>query len=109
MSSNDKQSIFIKFTAFDSMILDDIVKQIITVIKRIGGQVFGPIPLPKDIKKLTVNRSPHVNGKAKEQFEIAVHKRGIAIRSASSEIIEKLSSLELPAGVDVKIEVINAN
>lgn len=107
MSLSAQQSIFIKFSSFDSRLLDDIVRQVVSLIKRVGGQVSGPIPLPKDIKRVTVNRSPHVNSKAKEQFELSIHKRGVAIRSASGEIVEKLSKLELPAGVDVKIEVIN--
>ena len=106
--SAKRQSVFMKFHSYDHFILDDIVKQIVLIIKGLGGTVVGPIPLPKNIKRVTVNASPHVNAKSKEQYEIAVHSRGLTIVNASSTILDKVSKLELPAGVGIKVEILDA-
>lgn len=97
-------SIRIRFSAFDSKLLDKSITQIINHIKRVGGIVKGPIPLPNKIDKVTVNRSPHVNKKAMEQFEVRKFRRLIEI-NVSSEITEHLSNIDLPAGIDAEIKL----
>ena len=93
-------SIRIRFSAFDSKLLDKSIAQIVNHIKRVGGIVKGPIPLPNKIDKVTVNRSPHVNKKSMEQFEIRKFRRLIEIVNISQEITENLSNIDLPAGID---------
>ena len=103
------QDIVVKFSSFDSEILDKCVQYMVNSIKKVGAQFSGPIFLPRDIKKFTVNRSPHVDRKALEQFELRTHKRVIIIRKASSDVVDSLSKLELPSGIDVKVEVLTGN
>ena len=98
-------SIRIRFSSFDSKLLDKSILQIVNHIKRVGGTVLGPIPLPNQIDKVTVIRSPHVNKKSREQFEVRTHKRLIVIVDASQEVTEQLSSVDLPAGVDAEIKI----
>lgn len=98
-------NIRIRFSAFDSKLLDKAIIQIINHIKRVGGVVKGPIPLPNKIDKVTVNRSPHVNRKSMEQFEIRKFRRLIEIVNVSQEITEQLSSIDLPAGIDAEIKL----
>jgi small subunit ribosomal protein S10 len=95
-------SIRIRFSAFDSKLLDKSIAQIVNHIKRVGGIVKGPIPLPN---KVTVNRSPHVNKKSMEQFEIRKFRRLIEIVNISQEITENLSNIDLPAGIDAEIKL----
>ena len=80
------------------------VGQIIEAIKRAGNQIAGPIPLPTRIERWTVNRSPHVDKKSMEQFEIRTHKRALDVINPSSKTIEELSKLNLSAGVDITIK-----
>ena len=103
------QDIVVKFSSFNSEILDKCVHYMVNSIKKVGAQFSGPIFLPKDIKKVTVNRSPHVDKKSMEQFEVRTHKRVIIIRKASSDVVDSLSKLELPSGIDVKVEVLTDN
>jgi small subunit ribosomal protein S10 len=103
------QDIVVKFSSFDDKILDKSVNYMVSSIKKVGAQFSGPIFLPRDIKKVTVNRSPHVDRKSMEQFEIRTHKRVIIIRKASSDVVDSLSKLELPSGIDVKVEVLTDN
>jgi small subunit ribosomal protein S10 len=103
------QDIVVKFSSFDSETLDKCVQYMVNSIKKVGAQFSGPIFLPRDIKKVTVIRGPHVDRKAMEQFEVRTHKRVIIIRKASSDVVDSLSKLELPSGIDVKVEVLAGN
>ncbi len=100
-----KQRIRIKIKAFDHKIIDESTKTIIETAERSGAQVFGPIPLPTEKRKYTVNRSTFVHKNAREQFEMRVHKRLIDIIEPSNQTVEALSNLSLPAGVDVEIKM----
>lgn len=100
-----KQKIRIKIKAFDHKIIDQSTKTIIDTAERSGAQVFGPIPLPTEKNKYTVNRSTFVNSRAKDQYEMRTHKRLIDIIDPSAETIEHLTNLNLPAGVDVEIKM----
>lgn len=95
----------IKLKAYDHKIIDSSVKQIIDIANRYGVEVVGPIPLPTEILKYTVNRSTFVHKNAREQFEMRVHKRIIDILSPNAEIIEALRDLNLPSGVDISIKI----
>jgi len=99
------QNIRIRLKAFDHRILDTSTKEIVSTAKRTGAQVRGPIPLPTKIEKFTVNRSPHIDKKSREQFEMRVHKRLIELNSTTSKTVDELMKLDLPAGVDVEIKL----
>jgi small subunit ribosomal protein S10 len=99
------QKVRIKIRAFDHKIIDKSAKIIIDSIDKSGVNYFGPIPLPIEKKKYTVNRSTFVHGKSKDQYEMRVHKRIIDIIDPGENIIEKLSTLSLPAGVDIEIKM----
>ena len=104
--NNDfKQKIRIKIKAFDHKIIDQSTKTIINTAQRSGAQIFGPIPLPTEKKKYTVNRSTFVHKSAKDQYEMRTHKRLIDIVDPSAKTIEDLTNLSLPAGVDVEIKM----
>lgn len=100
-----KQKIRVKIKAFDHKIIDQSTKTIIETAERSGAQVFGPIPLPIEKKKYTVNRSTFVHKTARDQYEMRIHKRLVDIVEPSAQTIESLSSLSLPAGVDVEIKM----
>ena len=105
-NNNDfKQKIRIKIKAFDHKIIDQSTKTIIDTAERSGAQIFGPIPLPTEKRKYTVNRSTFVHKKIKDQYEMRIHKRLIDITEPSSKTIEDLTNLNLPAGVDVEIKM----
>src|ERR1035437_976893 len=95
----------IKLRAYDHKIIDNSAKQIIDIANRSGAEVLGPIPLPTEILKYTVNRSSFVHKNAREQFEMRVHKRIIDILNPNQEIIESLRDLNLPSGVDITIKI----
>jgi small subunit ribosomal protein S10 len=95
----------IKVKAYDPKLIDNSVKQIIEAIRRQGGEVVGPTPLPTEFKKYTVNRSTFVHKKSREQFELRVHKRLIDILNPEQKVIESLTDLNLPSGVDVEIKM----
>ncbi len=99
------QKIRIKIKAFDHKIIDKATKTIVETAQRSGAKIFGPIPLPTEIKKYTVNRSTFVHSKAKDQYEMRIHKRLVDIVEPSAKTIEELTSLGLPAGVDVEIKM----
>lgn len=104
--SNDfKQKIRIKIKAFDHKIIDQSTKTIIDTAQRSGAQIFGPIPLPTEKKKYTVNRSTFVHKDSRDQYEMRTHKRLIDIVDPSAKTIEDLTNLSLPAGVDVEIKM----
>ena len=98
------QRIRIRLKAFDFRMLDQSSADIVETAKRTGAKVAGPIPLPTRIEKFTVNRSPHVDKKSMEQFEIRTHKRLLDILEPTTQTVDALMKLELPAGVDVEIK-----
>lgn len=95
----------IRVRAYESKILDASVKQIIDTALRFDAQVVGPIPLPTEIKKYTVNRSTFVHKDAREQFEMRTHKRVIDIMNPSPKVIEALTNLSLPSGVNIDVKM----
>jgi len=97
------QKIRIRLSAYDHKLLDQSVGEIIDTVKRTGAKVAGPIPLPTRISKYTVLRSPHVDKKSREQFEIRTHKRVLDILEPSQATLDSLMKLDLSAGVDVEI------
>ena len=99
------QTIRIRLKAFDHRVLDTSTKEIVNTAKRTGADVRGPIPLPTRIERYTVNRSPHIDKKSREQFELRAHKRLIDILNSNSRTVDSLMKLELPAGVEVEIKV----
>lgn len=100
-----QQKIRIKLKSYDHNLIDKSTEKIIKTVKSTGAVVSGPIPLPTDKTVFTVNRSPHVNKKSREQFESRSHKRLIDILSTGSQTVDALMKLELPSGVDVEIKV----
>ena len=98
------QNIRIRLKAFDHRVLDASTREIVQTAKRTGASVRGPVPLPTRIEKFTVNRSPHVDKKSREQFEMRTHKRLIDILEPTPAVMDALMRLELPAGVDVEIK-----
>jgi len=94
----------IRMEAFDHSVLDQSAVEIVDTAKRTGAEVHGPIPLPTRIERYTVLRSPHIDKKSREQFEIRTHKRLIDIVQPGPKTIEALNKLSLPAGVDIKIK-----
>jgi small subunit ribosomal protein S10 len=99
------QKVRIKIKGYDYRILDNSCRQIIEAAIRYGSEVIGPIPLPTEIHRYTVNRSTFVKKDAREQFEMRIHKRLIEIRNPNSKTIEALTNLNLPAGVDIEIKM----
>ena len=99
------QNIRIRLKAFDHRVLDASTKEIVSTARRTGAQVRGPIPLPTRIEKFTVNRSPHVDKKSREQFEIRTHKRVLDIVDPTPQTVDALMKLDLAAGVDVEIKI----
>lgn len=98
-------TIRIRLKAFDYAVLEDAVKEIVSAAKRTGAKVAGPIALPTAKQVFTVNRSPHVNKKSREQFEMRTHKRLLDILEPTHNTVEALMGLSLPSGVDVKIKL----
>lgn len=94
----------IKLRAYDFSILDKSVLEIVQTAKNTGARVAGPIPLPTEINKFTVLRGPHVNKKAREQFEMRTHKRLVDIIDPTQQTVDSLMKLDLSAGVDVEIK-----
>ena len=99
------QKIRIKLKSYDHNLVDKSAEKIVKTVKSTGAVVSGPIPLPTKRKVFTVLRSPHVNGKSKEQFQLDTYKRLLDIYSSTSKTIDALMKLELPSGVDVEIKV----
>jgi small subunit ribosomal protein S10 len=104
-SGSMAQRIRIRLKAFDHVVLDQAAADIVRTVEKSGGRVSGPIPLPTKTQRWTVLRSPHVDKKSREQFELKTHKRLIEIRDSRSQTIDALTKLDLPAGVDVEIKV----
>ena len=100
-----KPKLRIKLRAYDHKVIDNSARQIVETALRYGSEVLGPVPLPTEIQKYTVNRSSFVHKDAREQFEMRVHKRLIDILTPNSRVIDALMSLTLPAGVDIEIKM----
>ncbi|MBI4834166.1 MAG: 30S ribosomal protein S10 [Planctomycetes bacterium] len=94
----------IKLEAYDHKILDQCVLDIVETAKRTGAKICGPIPLPTHIERYTVLRSPHVDKKSREQFEIRTHKRLIDLAEPSAKTVDALKNLNIPSGVEVRIK-----
>jgi small subunit ribosomal protein S10 len=101
----EQQNIRIRLKAFDHRILDQSAKEIVNTAQRTGAAVCGPIPLPTRIEKFTVLRSPHIDKKSREQFEIRTHKRVLDILNPTTQTVDALMKLDLAAGVDVEIKL----
>ncbi|MBS1830080.1 MAG: 30S ribosomal protein S10 [Acidobacteria bacterium] len=99
-----RERIRIRLKAYDHRVLDQSTTEIVDTAKRTGAQIAGPIPLPTTINRFTVNRSPHVDKKSREQFEIRTHKRLLDILEPTQDTVDALMKLDLPAGVDVEIK-----
>ena len=100
----DGEKIRIRMEAYDSKALDASAKEIVDQARRTNARVSGPVPLPTRIERYTVLRSPHINKKSREQFEMRTHKRLIDIHEANARTVEALNRLVVPAGVFVKIK-----
>ncbi len=99
-----KEKIKIRLEAYDHRILDKAAQDIVDTAKRTGATVAGPIPIPTLIEKFTVQRSPHVDKKSREQFEVRTHARVIEIIDPTAKTNEVFSKVDVPAGVDIKIK-----
>jgi small subunit ribosomal protein S10 len=100
-----KSKIRIRLRAYDHKVIDNSAKQIVEVVLRHGAEILGPVPLPTEIHKYTVNRSSFVHKDAREQYEMRVHKRLIDILNPNPKVIDALMNLTLPAGVDIEIKM----
>ncbi len=94
----------IKLKAYDHRVLDKAVGRVVEAVKRTGGEISGPIPLPTEIEKFTILRAVHKYKDSREQFEMRTHKRLIVINNPSKETVETLTRVDLPSGVDIKVE-----
>jgi small subunit ribosomal protein S10 len=99
------QRIRIRLRAYDYRVLDKSTAEIVETAKRTGAKVAGPIPLPTRIEKFTVNRSPHIDKKSMDQFEIRTHKRLLDIVDPTARTVDELKKLNLPSGVDITIRI----
>ena len=99
------QRIRIRLKSFDHRVLDVSATEIVETARRTGARIAGPIPLPTRIERFTVNKSPHVNKKAMEQFEIRTHKRLLDMIDPTIKTVDELKKLNLPAGVDITIKI----
>ena len=100
-----KPKIRIKLRAYDHKVIDKSAREICETALRYGSEISGPVPLPTETRKYTVNRSSFIHKDAREQFEMRIHKRLIDILSPNSRVIDALTSLTLPAGVDIEIKM----
>jgi small subunit ribosomal protein S10 len=101
----DTQSIRIRLKAFDHRVLDTSTAEIVNTAKRTGARVRGPVPLPTKIRRFTVNRSPHIDKKSQEAFEMRTHSRVLDIVDPTPQTVDALMKLDLAAGVDVEIKI----
>ncbi len=101
----DNQNIRIRLKAFDHRVLDQSTNEIVNTAKRTGANVRGPIPLPTNMRRFTVLRSPHIDKKSREQFEMRTHKRLLDIIDPTPQTVDALMKLDLAAGVDVEIKL----
>jgi len=106
VSSTDISKLRIRVSAYENKVLDASVKQIVDTAARYDATIHGPIPLPTEIKKYTVNRSSFIDKNSREQFEMRVHKRLVDILNPSPKIIESLTNLNLPSGVNIDVKMV---
>jgi len=102
------EKIRIRLKAFDHRALDQSTREIVDIAKRTGARVSGPVPLPTKISRYTVLRSPHVDKKSREQFEVRTHKRLVDILEPTPQTVDALMKLDLPAAIDVEIKAFGA-
>lgn len=105
INNEEQQVLRIRVRAYEHKILDTSIKQIVDTAKRYGAEIAGPVPLPTDVKKYTVNRSSFIDKNSREQFEMRVHKRLVDILNPTPKIIDALTNLNLPAGVDIEVKM----
>jgi small subunit ribosomal protein S10 len=104
--SQEENKLRLRVKAYDTKLIDNSCRQIVDVVKRHDAEVVGPIPLPTEKHKYTVNRSTFIHKTSRDQFELRVHKRLIDILNPGQSLIEALSNLNLPSGVDIEIKMI---
>lgn len=104
----NNQKIKIRLKSFDHRSLEGATRDIVSAVKRTGADVSGPIPLPRAIQRFTVNRSPHIDKKSREQYEIRDQKRLVIINYPTPQTVEALRKVDLPAGIDVEIKLVEA-
>jgi small subunit ribosomal protein S10 len=104
-TKEEKQIVRLRFRSYDHNLLDKSLRQIVDLLQKEGIEVRGPIPLPTEMRRYTVNRSPFIYKKSMEQFEMRIHKRILDILNPSQRILELFNSLDLPAGVEVEIKI----
>ena len=105
----NNQKIKIRLKSFDHRSLEHATREIVSAVKRTGADVSGPIPLPRSITRFTVNRSPHIDKKSREQFEIRTQKRLVIINYPTPQTVEALRKVDLPAGIDVEIKLVGVS
>ena len=105
MATGNMQRIRIRLQSYENRMLDQSVNEIIETAKNTGSMIAGPVPLPTRIERFTVNRSPHVDKKSMEQFEIRTHKRMMDIINPTAKTVDELKKLSLPAGVDITVKI----
>jgi len=96
----------LRIKSYDQRLIDNSCRQIVDVLERSNAEILGPVPLPTEFKKYTVNRSPFIYKNSREQFEMRIHKRIIDILNPGQKLMESLSDLNLPAGVDIEIKMV---
>jgi len=101
-----KPQLRIKLRSYDSKVIDNSCRQISEIAARAGVEIIGPVPLPTEVKKYTVNRSTFVHKDAREQFEMRIHKRLIEVRNPNQRLIDSLRDLTLPTGVEIEVKTI---
>lgn len=104
-SEKEGQKLRIRIRAYDHKILDNSARQIIDIAKRYGAELSGPVPLPIEMRRYTVNRSTFIHKNSREQFEMRIHKRIIDILNPDSKIIDALTNLNLPSGIDIEVKM----
>jgi small subunit ribosomal protein S10 len=104
----NNQKIKIRLKSFDHRSLERATREIVSAVERTGADVSGPIPLPRSISRFTVNRSPHIDKKSREQFEIRTQRRLVIINYPTPQTVEALGKVDLPAGIDVEIKLVGA-
>jgi small subunit ribosomal protein S10 len=104
--SKKENKVRIRFKSYDHRLLDRYLKEIVSLLSKEGISIKGPIPLPTEYRRYTVNRSPFIYKDSREQFEIVIHKRIIDIINPSQRVLELLNSLDLPAGIEVEIKLL---
>ncbi len=105
IQNKTENKIRVRFKSYDHRLLDKYLKEFVNVLKKEGVQIRGPVPLPTEIKRYTVNRSPFIYKDSREQFEIIIHKRLIDVINPTPRILEIFNSLDLPAGIEVEIKI----